>query len=51
LLSRGSVAGSVLGKSKSLPWATSGFAEHVALSKKLNGKKLPEQERRAGWPG
>jgi hypothetical protein len=21
------------------------------LSKKLNGKKLPEQERRAGWPG
>jgi hypothetical protein len=21
------------------------------LSKKLNGRKLPEQERRAGWPG
>jgi hypothetical protein len=21
------------------------------LSKKLNGNKLPEQERRAGWPG
>jgi len=21
------------------------------LSKKLNGKKLAEQERRAGWPG
>jgi hypothetical protein len=21
------------------------------LFKKLNGKKLPEQERRAGWPG
>jgi hypothetical protein len=50
-MSRGSVAASVLGKSKSIPWATSGFAEHAALSKKLNGKKLPEQERRAGWPG
>jgi len=31
--------------------ATSDLAEHSALSKKLNGKMLPEQERRAGWPG
>ena len=31
--------------------AISGFAEHAALSKKLNGNQLPEQERRAGWPG
>jgi hypothetical protein len=30
LLSCGSVAASVLGKSKSIPFATSGFAEHVA---------------------
>ena len=42
------LAASVLGKSKSIPWATSGFAEHAAPSKKLNGKKLPEQER-PGW--
>jgi hypothetical protein len=51
LLSRGSVAASVLGKSKSIPWTTSGFAEHAALYEKLNGKKVSEQERRAGWPG
>jgi hypothetical protein len=51
LLSRGSVALSVLGKSKTIPWATPGLPSTQPLSEKLHDKMLPEQERRAGWPG
>jgi len=40
----------VLGKSKSIP-PPQVLPSTQPLFKKLNGKKLPEQERRAGWPG
>src|ERR1700693_3574720 len=47
LLSPGSAAASVLGESKSIPWATSGFAEHAAPVQHAQ----PQEATRTRTPG